>query len=49
VFAKPAADAVLGPYRHDLVLVIKFQDFFGTKFHADTAAFAPIPVNMVLL
>jgi hypothetical protein len=44
-----AANAVLGPGRNRLVLLVEFQDIFRAEGHADAAPLAPILVDVMLL
>jgi len=46
--AKPAADAVLRPRRHDFFFIIQVEHVFWAKMHAYAAALAPIPLYTML-
>src|SRR5450759_399777 len=47
--AEFAANAILRPHRHDLILVIQFQNLLGAKMDADSAPLAPVPVDQMRL
>ena len=46
-FAEFAADTVLWTNSHGFVVVIELKDLFGAEMNADTASFAPLPVDDV--
>src|SRR4030042_2000931 len=48
-FAQLAANAILRPCRHHLVLIVQFQHLLGAKMHANPAPLAPVAIDHMLL
>src|SRR4030042_3132544 len=48
-FAQFAANAILRPGRHHLIVFIQFQNLLGTKMHTNPAPLAPVAIDHMRL